>query len=538
VSDRRPPRANSDSRVAPHNLSAEESFLGAALTAPTAAELTPAPADFYKPTHQHIAHAIRTCTANGAVDVITVADELRRAGLLDECGGTDYLLELTNATPSISRAAAYAKIVRDTATLRRLLYASTEIADVVYNAPDDPGTALARATEIVGALTADTTGPATSLDWADLATLLETDLQPEQPQLFTRADGQCLLYPGKIHMLVAESTAGKSWVACMAVVEVLAFGGSAIYLDYEDTPGGITDRLRALGASPKALGDTSRFRYLRAGRWGVREAAEFAEALADMNPDLVVVDAMAGALVSNGLSEDVMSDVETWANMVARPITATGAALFVLDHVVKDPEQRGRYARGTGRKLEIVDGVSYSLRIASSFSRHKAGQLRMVVSKDRPGGVGSIGEVAAVISIEPHADGKRVVFRVEPKSDDITPTDTWKPTILMGQVAELLEKSVAPLTATAVKSMLSGSKASLVSSAIQRLIAEGFVRESSSGRSKHLVLLRPYAGHTPRVDVGEAVEMFPSADASEPDHLIAEHRASVTYLQDYRKDES
>ena len=51
--------------------------------------------------------------------MVTVADELRRDGLLDEIGGIERLHELQNATPSMSNAAHYAKIVQDTALLRR-----------------------------------------------------------------------------------------------------------------------------------------------------------------------------------------------------------------------------------------------------------------------------------------------------------------------------------------------------------------------------------------------------------------------------------
>ena len=64
------------------------------------------------------------------VDAVTVADELRRNGLLDEIGGAPILLELQNATPAISNASRYAKIVQDTAMLRRLIGVASEIAEI------------------------------------------------------------------------------------------------------------------------------------------------------------------------------------------------------------------------------------------------------------------------------------------------------------------------------------------------------------------------------------------------------------------------
>jgi replicative DNA helicase len=66
-----------------------------------------------------------------------VADELRRAGLLDEVGGPEALHELQNATPAISSAGHYAKIVQETALLRQLIYAAGDIAELAYSEPDD-----------------------------------------------------------------------------------------------------------------------------------------------------------------------------------------------------------------------------------------------------------------------------------------------------------------------------------------------------------------------------------------------------------------
>lgn len=72
----------------PHNLEAEESVLGALLLSRDAigvvAERGLSPDDFYRPAHRHIYDAIRSLYASaGPVDVVTVADELRRNGLLD-----------------------------------------------------------------------------------------------------------------------------------------------------------------------------------------------------------------------------------------------------------------------------------------------------------------------------------------------------------------------------------------------------------------------------------------------------------------------
>lgn len=141
------PARRSDGRVPPHNLHAEESLLGALLLSRevvgTVAELGLQVDHFYKPAHQHVYAAIRGLMASGQpVDVVTVADDLRRNGLLDEIGGAQLLLELQNATPAISNASRYAKIVQDTAVLRRMISVASEIAELAYQEPDDVTKAL------------------------------------------------------------------------------------------------------------------------------------------------------------------------------------------------------------------------------------------------------------------------------------------------------------------------------------------------------------------------------------------------------------
>ncbi|MEI2704953.1 MAG: replicative DNA helicase [Ilumatobacteraceae bacterium] len=145
VRDRQPRRG--DGRVPPHNLSAEESLLGALLLSRDAmhqvSELRLSADEFYKPAHQHIYAAIRGLSSIGEpVDAVTVADELRRSGLLETIGGSQVLLEMQNATPAISNAGRYAKIVQDTALLRRLIGVAGEVAELGYSEPDDVTKAL------------------------------------------------------------------------------------------------------------------------------------------------------------------------------------------------------------------------------------------------------------------------------------------------------------------------------------------------------------------------------------------------------------
>lgn len=492
MTDNRGRQRSRDARVPPHSVEAEVALLGAAMLSPQAYDAAGSvrPGDYYTPAHQHIADAIgRLLDAGEPVDVVTVSARLSADGLLDEIGGIERLLELQANTPAIGRARHYAQIVRDTATLRRLIAASAEVAELAYMAPDDPTEAIARASAMISNLSTTEIADLSNLSIPDISSILAGDLRPEIPSILTRSDGSCLLYAGKMHMLQAEPSSGKTWVAVYAVDEVLRAGGAAVVVDYEDTVAGFLGRLLAAGARPADIAE--RFRYVHPdGPFGAAERRRLFELVDELNADLVVIDGVGESLTRQGLSEDKATDWNLWVDLLPRPMTQRGATVLMLDHVAKDPEQRGRWARGTGAKLGSVDGVSYHVKIRQAFSRQRAGSVHLVVAKDRPGGVGSIGEVAAVVSIDPHANGERVILRVDPYTAEKASTDTWKPTVLMGRVFEVISSTSVPLTATAVRAMVHG-KPALVAEAIQRLVAEGYIGESS-GRPRTLTILRPY----------------------------------------------
>ena len=94
----RPSRPQGAGRVPPHNLQAEESLLGAMLLSKDAIAVASEVLDaenFYKPAHGHIFEAITSLSAAGEpADPVTVAEELRRAGLLDAIGGPATLVTL------------------------------------------------------------------------------------------------------------------------------------------------------------------------------------------------------------------------------------------------------------------------------------------------------------------------------------------------------------------------------------------------------------------------------------------------------------
>jgi replicative DNA helicase len=106
--------------------------------------------DFYKPAHGHVFEAVCSLYGQGEpVDPVTVADELRRADLLEAIGGTATLISLQANTPATANAGRYARIVEEHALLRGLIGVASEIAELGYSVPDDVANVLDRAESMV-----------------------------------------------------------------------------------------------------------------------------------------------------------------------------------------------------------------------------------------------------------------------------------------------------------------------------------------------------------------------------------------------------
>jgi replicative DNA helicase len=105
------------------NLDAEAAVLSAALLDSDAAlELTEllAPEDFYADANRRVFEAILGLLQQGtSVDVVSASARLRDSNRLEQIGGTPYLAQLIDATPAIANLGDHAKLVRDSARVRR-----------------------------------------------------------------------------------------------------------------------------------------------------------------------------------------------------------------------------------------------------------------------------------------------------------------------------------------------------------------------------------------------------------------------------------
>lgn len=219
-------RDTGSGRVPPHNLEAEESVLGAMMLSKTAVgevlEIIN-PEDFYRGAHASVCEVVRDLFANGEpVDAITVADELRRRGLLESTGGAPYIYTLVSAVPTAANAAYYARIVAEHSTLRRLIEAATTIAQDAYEVPEDVEDAVNRAEELMFAVASRRQ----SQDFQPIRVLLEESMAQIEafaargaeitgvPTGFTDLDRLMAgMQPGNLILVAARPAMGKSTFA-------------------------------------------------------------------------------------------------------------------------------------------------------------------------------------------------------------------------------------------------------------------------------------------------------------------------------------
>jgi replicative DNA helicase len=123
-------------RAPPQSPEAELSVLGAVLIHPDAiakaAEIL-SPDDFYQDPHQVIFEtAIDLFNRAVPVDVVTVGEALRQNNQIDRVGGMAYLMELAALVPTAAHVEYYANLVKESATLRRLITTATRVVTEAY----------------------------------------------------------------------------------------------------------------------------------------------------------------------------------------------------------------------------------------------------------------------------------------------------------------------------------------------------------------------------------------------------------------------
>jgi hypothetical protein len=191
-----------------------------------------------------------------------------------------------------------------------------------------------------------------------------------------------LLYRGMLHSFAGPPDCGKSTIGYRAALELLREGEAVVVLDEEGGREVVTEKFLALGATPAEL---ERLTYIEfpTRSWDAADRVGLWQLLAEVHPALVLVDSAGAFLAVAGQNENWAEHIIPFYKLLLAVAREHNTAVVLVDHVTKN-ETTGRYARGSGAKLQIAD-VAYMVDAIQPFSRHQDGLLRLSVSKDRRG---------------------------------------------------------------------------------------------------------------------------------------------------------
>jgi hypothetical protein len=295
-----------------------------------------------------------------------------------------------------------------------------------------------------------------------------------------------LLYPGERTVLSGETESMKTWLALILAKAEMDIGLPVCWADLDAMgPGAMLERLQLLGATDDQIDEL--FLYIQPSEMlDPTKITELADTVTATGARLFVIDAFNPILSLHGLDPNSVSDVETFWRTMADPICNAGGAPVLLDHVVKNPDNRGKYASGSERKASGAI-VHLGFKLLEPLRKGGQGRTLLNVHKDRPGYLPrpTIGRLVLT------SDSDTISYRIEPdKSHD--ETGGFRPTVLMEKISRYLVHQSEPISKNQIETAVDG-KTDGKRKALEILVEEGYAsRADGPNRAKLFTHIRPY----------------------------------------------
>ena len=142
---------NNNNKKQPSNLEAEQSLIGSILVNNDIIDEVANiinPNSFYDPAHIKIYEVIEILNNKGMVaNPITLKNYFEKDDMLNEVGGTEYLVKLTRFSSSTKQAVDYAKIVHEMYLRRELILISDNLSSETLNSNEQNAESIIESTE-------------------------------------------------------------------------------------------------------------------------------------------------------------------------------------------------------------------------------------------------------------------------------------------------------------------------------------------------------------------------------------------------------
>jgi hypothetical protein len=353
----------------PSSIHAEESVLGSMMLSPGAITDVMAVVeaeDFYWSAHQTIYEAIQALVARGdPVDTITVVEELKRRGKLNEADGHLGILELVEGVITPVSASHHAKIVANHAVLRRTMIAAGRVI-----AEAGGGQVTSEAWSEMDRVRDGGRGEErlTQLDWRTLKSEgLPEIVYLREPHVPAQA----------FVLAVGPAESGKSMWALWVVAELSRAGHDVAYFSGENPLAEDCRRLDRLQP------DWDHLRFFRDQDIDLADPHCVAAVIAEtIGCALIVFDTSSAYWSGEEIDNTAVAALHRDA--ISPIIRKTGATVVLLDHTGHEPQQgrprRGpQAARGASTKGQKADVVLL-------FSATGDSTFRITHEKNRLGG--------------------------------------------------------------------------------------------------------------------------------------------------------
>ncbi len=246
-------------RKPPQNVEAEKALLGAIILKPDVmhdVSVTVFPESFYADKHRNIFSAISQIFSKGdPIDLVSVVTKLKDMSVLDRVGGAAYITELIEMVPAAGNATYYAEQVLNKSTLRNLIHAADDIAEIGFGDPESVDEALDQAEKkIFQATQAPSSqkfypiGSALKEAWERFEHLSENqDVRRGVPSGFTALDNVLSGFQkSDLIILAARPSMGKTTFALdIARNAALQYGSSVGIFSLEMSSQQLVDRMLA-----------------------------------------------------------------------------------------------------------------------------------------------------------------------------------------------------------------------------------------------------------------------------------------------------
>lgn len=340
-------------RILPHDPVAEQSVLGSVFISPNslislADELVPD--DFYKPANKIVFKTMLSLLAKGEpIDATTMVSALTNQGDISTVGGINYVVELVNSTPTSKNVEHYAKLVKEKATLRKVIADLSDSLSSAYQGDVSIGDIIAKTEKSMLNISNQNTGSG----FRNVADILDTHMQMVETR--SQTDGVVTglstgfvgldkittgLHEDNLIILAARPAMGKTALA-LNIAQYIAVKEKKPVAIFSLEMGAESLIERMLAAEGMVEGY-----HLKTGNLSVEEWSRLVHAQGNLYDAPIFVDDTAGIRIS---------EIRSKARKLAQEIGGLG--VIIIDYLQLITGSKGE------NRQQIVSEISRELKI-------------------------------------------------------------------------------------------------------------------------------------------------------------------------------